>query len=101
MNASMNAEAQKHSTNMASRRTSFSHNGFDGRIKRISSSLHGVYNAAENVAMGSRTAREVVNSWLTSPMHRKNIEGKYNLTGIGVAADKKGILYYTQIFVSN
>src|SRR5262245_16808101 len=37
MNASMNAEAQKHSANMASRRTSFSHNGFDGRIKRISS----------------------------------------------------------------
>jgi uncharacterized protein YkwD len=101
MNASMSAEAQKHSENMALRRTSFSHNGFQGRIKRISSSLNGIYNAAENVAMGSNSAREVVNNWLTSPMHKKNIEGKYTLTGIGIAADKKGVLYFTQIFVSN
>jgi uncharacterized protein YkwD len=51
--------------------------------------------------MGSTTAREVVDNWLKSPMHKKNIEGAFNLTGIGVAADKKGTLYFTQIFVSN
>ena len=101
MNAAMNAEAQKHSENMAYRRTSFSHNGFQGRVKRISSSLNGVGNAAENVAMGSSSAREVVNDWLTSPQHKRNIEGPYTLTGIGVAADRKGVYYFTQIFVSN
>ena len=102
MNASINAEAQRHSENMAARRTSFSHNGFQGRIKRISSSLNGgIGNAAENVAMGSTSARDVVNEWLTSPMHKKNIEGNYNLTGIGVAPDKKGVLYFTQIFIAN
>jgi uncharacterized protein YkwD len=102
MNASMNAEAQKHSENMASRRTSFSHNGFQGRVKRISTFLGGgVGNAGENVAMGSTSAREVVNDWLSSPMHKRNIEGRYNLTGIGIATDKKGILYFTQIFVAN
>jgi uncharacterized protein YkwD len=102
MNASMSAEAQRHSENMAARRTSFSHNGFQGRIKRISTSLkEGIGNAAENVAMGSNSARDVVNDWLTSPMHKKNIEGRYNLTGIGVATDKKGVLYFTQIFIAN
>ena len=102
MNASMSAEAQRHSENMAARRTAFSHNGFQGRIKRISTSLNGgVGNAAENVAMGSNSARDVVNDWLTSPMHKKNIEGRYNLTGIGVATDRKGVLYFTQIFVAN
>ncbi|WP_207625776.1 CAP domain-containing protein [Niastella populi] len=102
MNASINAEAQRHSENMAARRTSFSHNGFQGRIKRISSSLNGgIENAAENVAMGSTSAQDVVNGWLTSSMHKRNIEGHYNLTGIGVAADKKGVLYFTQIFVAN
>jgi uncharacterized protein YkwD len=100
-NPVMNAEALKHSENMAARRTSFSHNGFQGRIKRISSSLNGVSNAAENVAMGSTTAKQVVEEWLSSPMHKKNIEGPYSLTGIGVAADKKGVLYFTQIFVTN
>src|SRR5690349_18031700 len=58
MNATMSAEALKHSENMASHRTAFSHNGFQGRIKRIASSLHGVSNAAENVAMGSTTAKQ-------------------------------------------
>jgi uncharacterized protein YkwD len=86
---------------MAARRTSFSHNGFQGRIKRISSSLNGVSNAAENVAMGSTSAKQVVEDWLSSPMHKKNIEGPYTLTGIGVAADKKGVLYFTEIFVTN
>ena len=101
MNATMNAEAQKHSENMASHRTAFSHNGFQGRIKRISSSLNGVSYSAENVAMGSTSAKQVVQEWLSSPMHKKNIEGPYTLTGIGVAADKRGALYFTQIFVSN
>ena len=102
MNASINAEAQRHSENMAARRTSFSHNGFQGRIKRIASALNGgIGNAAENVAMGRSSARDVVNDWLTSSMHKRNIEGHYNITGIGVAADKKGVLYFTQIFVAN
>lgn len=101
MNTVMSAEALKHSENMATRRTSFSHNGFQGRIKRISTSLDGVSNAAENVAMGSTTAKQVVDDWLSSPMHKKNIEGAYTLTGIGIAADKKGVLYFTQIFVKD
>jgi uncharacterized protein YkwD len=100
-NSVMNAEALKHSENMAARRTPFSHNGFQGRVKRISSSLNGINNAGENVAMGSTSAKMVVEDWLNSPMHKKNIEGSYNMTGIGVAADKKGVLYFTEIFVKD
>jgi uncharacterized protein YkwD len=101
MNAIMNAEAQKHSENMAARRTSFGHNGFQHRYKRVSSAINGISGVGENVAMGSKTAREVVDNWLKSPMHKQNIEGAFNLTGIGVAADKKGTLYFTQLFASN
>lgn len=101
MNAVMSAEAQKHSENMAARRTSFGHNGFQHRLKRISPALNAISGAAENVALGSTTAKEVVDNWLKSSVHRQNIEGQYNLTGIGVAADKKGVRYFTQIFASN
>ncbi|HEX6426113.1 MAG TPA: CAP domain-containing protein [Niastella sp.] len=101
MNTVMSAEAQKHSENMAARRTSFGHNGFQHRLKRISPALNGLSGAAENVAMGSTTAKEVVDNWLKSSVHKQNIEGAYNLTGIGVAPDKKGVLYFTQIFASN
>jgi uncharacterized protein YkwD len=101
MNPIMSAEAQTHSENMAAHRTSFGHSGFQSRVKRITAKIDGMQAWAENVAMGSTTAKEVVENWLKSPMHRQNIEGRYNLTGIGVAADRKGNLYFTQIFGSN
>jgi uncharacterized protein YkwD len=50
------------------------------------------------VASGQMTAREVVNGWLKSPGHKKNIEGNFVLTGIGYARSKKGDIYFTQIF---
>jgi len=47
------------------------------------------------------TAKQVVEEWLESSMHRQNIVGPYNVTGIGIAADRKGALYFTQIFAAN
>lgn len=101
MNSVMSAEALKHSQNMAARRTSFGHNGFDARSNRISSAISGISEIGENVSMGSTSAKEVVDNWLRSAVHRENIEGHYRITGIGIAADKKGILYFTQIFAMN
>jgi uncharacterized protein YkwD len=101
MNNVMSAEALKHSQNMASRRTSFGHSGFDSRSNRISSAISGISEIGENVSMGSTSAKEVVDNWLRSAVHRENIEGRYKITGIGIAADKRGILYFTQIFAMN
>lgn len=92
-------EADKHSANMAARRTGFGHEGFENRVARIGKQIGGVSAAAENVAYGELTAKEVVNGWLHSPGHKKNIEGNYTLTGIGVAKDKNGTVFYTQIFL--
>jgi uncharacterized protein YkwD len=55
--------------------------------------------SAENVAYGNITAKEVVDNWLKSPGHRRNIEGKYTITGIGVAKSSDGTIFFTQIFV--
>jgi uncharacterized protein YkwD len=100
MNDVICKEAETHSKNMASGRVPFSHNGFDGRTSRIKAKLKNVNAWAENVAFGPATARDVVDLWLNSPGHRKNIEGSYNLTGIGIAQGKDGTLYYTQIFIN-
>jgi len=54
---------------------------------------------AENVALGQTTAQEAVDSWLSSEGHKQNIEGSYNLTGVGVAQGSDGDLYFTQIFL--
>ena len=40
--------------------------------------------AAENIAMGYRTAEAVVNAWMNSPSHRANLlSAKYEVMGIG------------------
>ncbi len=98
MNAVESGIAAKHSRNMASGRTPFGHQGMEQRIKAIEKQLGAMMAAAENVAYGQMTAREVVDEWLNSPGHRKNIEGDYILCGIGWAKDSKGMPYYTQIF---
>ena len=101
MNAVISAEAQRHSENMASNRTDFGHSGFKNRMKRIVPQINGNGSMSENVAYGNMTAKQVVEEWLESSMHRENIVGRYNVTGIGIAADRKGALYFTQIFAAN
>ena len=90
--------AARHSENMASGKVGFGHSGFNSRAKAIQKSMNSVTSVAENVAEGQMTAREVVDGWLHSPGHKKNIEGNFTLTGIGYASDKKGNIYFTQIF---
>ncbi len=96
----ISAAAVKHSKDMGSGKVPFGHQGFDERVGKIRKKINPVYGWAENVAMGVNTANAVVDMWLHSPGHKKNIEGKYNLTGIGIAKGKDGQLYYTQIFIN-
>ena len=53
--------------------------------------------AAENIAMGQRSAAEVVKAWMESPGHRENIMNP-SLTHIGIGYDKNGN-YWTQQFI--
>jgi uncharacterized protein YkwD len=97
MNALETSLAAKHSHDMAVGKVKFGHDGFNARAKAIQKAL-GSLEIGENVASGPMTAREVVDGWLHSPGHKKNIEGNFTLTGVGYSVDKKGDIYFTQIF---
>lgn len=90
--------ALQHSTRMARGIIPFGHDGFAARIRAIEKQIGPSQENAENVAFGKMTAREVVDAWLHSPIHRRNIEGNFLLTGVGCAKSNKGVLYYTEIF---
>ena len=92
-------QATQHSIDMANRAILFGHDGFDERMDNIAKKIGFVHATAENVAYGKLTAKEVVDLWLNSPGHKKNIEGNYTLTGIGLAKDADGLVFYTQIFL--
>lgn len=56
--------------------------------------------ASENIAYGQRTPAEVVRDWMNSPGHRSNImSGSYNEIGVGLAKNKNGVCYWTQMFM--
>jgi uncharacterized protein YkwD len=50
----------------------------------------------ENIAWGQRSAAEVVQDWMNSPGHRRNILN-CDFTAIGVGFDSRGN-YWTQVF---
>jgi uncharacterized protein YkwD len=85
---------------MANGRTAFGHDGFEARIEDISKKMGRVTAAAENVAYGNLSSEAVVDGWIKSPGHRKNMLGNFTLIGIGTAKGKGNIVYFTQIFIS-
>lgn len=91
-------QSAEHSRNMATGKTAFGHDGFEKRIETIKKSVGWISASSENVAYGKLSAKEVVKGWLNSPGHKKNIEGNYRYTGIGFYKDKKGVIFFTQIF---
>ena len=98
MKTDLNAIAQNHSEAMANGSRSFGHGGFDQRVLKIKKIFKSC-NVAENVAYGASNAKEVFTTWKNSSDHRKNMLGNYRYVGIGIARNKHGIIYYTEIFV--
>lgn len=99
MDARISTVAKSHSLNMAKHLVPFGHTNFLKRVTLIRSQIKNTGAAAENVAFNYKDAHDVVKNWLLSPGHRKNIMGNYNVTGIGIARDSKGRIYFTQIFI--
>ena len=94
--------ARRHSAAMAAHARDVGHEGFDDRVLILRRAL-ATRRTAENVALnrGYRDpASEAVRGWTASDGHRLNMEGPYyQATGIGVARNADGELYFTQIFV--
>jgi uncharacterized protein YkwD len=93
--------ARRHSAAMAAHARDVGHEGFDDRVLILRRALS-TRRTAENVALnrGYRDpAAEALRGWIASLGHRRNIEGPYEATGIGVARNPDGELYFTQLFV--
>ena len=91
----------------------FSHTSPDGKTLKDRfqdekpASIRNISRIGENIYMGARLdfstdiktqARLIVDGWMTSPGHRRNIlDANYTLLGVGVAAKDK-MCYATQVF---
>lgn len=97
--------ARFHSANMATN-SFFGHAGLDGKRVDDRADQMGLRNwrmIGENIAYNrgySEPAARVVESWMRSPGHRKNIlNSRWKETGIGIALTADGTYYFTQVFL--
>jgi uncharacterized protein YkwD len=103
MDAALRASARGHSTDMATQ-DYFSHVGLDGRsfAQRIEDAgFTGGFPRAENIAAGRGTAAGVMDQWMTSEGHCRNImNGAYRALGVGYAERSTATYryYWTQNF---
>ncbi|WP_344924366.1 CAP domain-containing protein [Aquimarina addita] len=74
------------------------HDGFNNRIVVLQEEENARF-FAENVAKFQSGAATVLDSWLNSEDHKKNIEGDYTHSGVAALKDEDGRLYFTQIFL--
>ena len=92
--------ARAHSADMA-RHNYFSHTGRDGSdfVRRLARAGYPSSAAAgENIAYGYPTARAVVDGWMNSEGHRRNILNcSAKVTGVGLAY-RDSTPYWTQVF---
>lgn len=55
---------------------------------------------AENIAMGQRSVRGAMQSWMSSPGHRANIlNGRYRRLGVAAYRTPEGTIYWCQQFM--
>lgn len=88
-----------HSKNMALKKLPLGHKGFKDRVKKLPFSHS---KSGENVAYASTgdfktVARIVVDGWIKSPGHRKNLLGDYNTGCVSAYRNKKGVWFFTQL----
>lgn len=96
LDSTLNAVATAHSKDMATRNF-FSHTNPDGLspFDRIKNAGVSYKTAGENIAMGQKSAEQVVNSWMNSEGHRKNIlNASFTKMGLGNVNN-----YWTQLFI--
>ena len=112
VNGKLVAAAKAHARAMAEQNF-FGHAGKDGSrfTSRLSRQGYSYRTAAENIAAGQKSASQVVNSWLKSSGHRRNILNcRMTETGIAVVyqADDRPIrgnpaplrYYWVQVFAA-
>lgn len=93
----LNLSAQRHSADMA-RRDYFEHESPEGEDFADREAQAGFKGdtGGENIAMGQTSASEVMNDWMHSPGHRRNIlDCSYTMIGVGYVPSGH---YWTQNF---
>lgn len=90
-------KAKEHNLYMI-RNKVISHDLFSSRADEIIKVVK-ANGVAENVAFGFFNAKDLVDAWIASSGHRKNIVGDFNFFEISAEQNSGGAWYFTNIFI--
>jgi uncharacterized protein YkwD len=96
--------ARDHSARMARGERPFGHDGFEDRVRaaRAGRTLNVVSeNVATNNYPENQVAARVVVGWVQSSGHRRNLEGSFDIAGVGVARSSSGDYFITQLYAAS
>lgn len=99
----LSAIAREHSRRMAAGQTPLGHDRFPDRVRAARLVIGPVNRISENTARNRGYAnppQRAFDGWLTSPAHRKNFDGDFSVTGMGIVRSAAGEYFFTQIFVA-
>jgi uncharacterized protein YkwD len=99
VSAKLQAAAERHAKDMASR-DKMSHTGGDrsSPFDRIKAEGYQYRRAGENVAGGYFTTEVLMNGWMDSPRHKRNILGSFSQIGVACAIAESGKCYWCVTF---
>ncbi|MBE7649073.1 CAP domain-containing protein [Tenacibaculum finnmarkense] len=94
---SIKSQTNNH-TNYMIEKEKISHDFFFQRKEYLTKSSNAI-NVGENVGYGYSTAKSVVNAWIKSEGHKKNMEGDFTHFEVTAEKSAEGKWYFTNIFV--
>ena len=92
-------QTQEHTLYMVDK-NELSHDFFHKRKEYLVENAN-ASSVSENVGYGYTSASSLVNAWLQSEGHRKNIEGDFTHFNITAKYNENGDWFYTNIFIKN
>ncbi|NES83209.1 MAG: CAP domain-containing protein [Moorea sp. SIO2B7] len=94
-------QAKIYSERIANGTINFKNNRLEERLQIIKEEIP-YQMATANVSFNqgyAEPATQTVQGWIRSSGNRQNIEGDFDLTGIGISINDQGEYYFTQIFI--
>lgn len=95
------AAAQRQAEDMAAQ-NKMDHQGSDGSNlpDRVKDAGYSYKRCGENIAWGQKSVEQVVEVWMKSPPHKKNILGEFTQMGAARAFSKDGTPYWCVVFAT-
>jgi len=99
VNPRLQKAATRHARDMADRKK-MAHKGSDGSspMDRIKQAGYSYQRAGENIAYGRFRPERLMQGWMDSPPHKKNILGSYSQIGVACAIAEDGTSYWCVTF---